>query len=97
MIFVKLLRTGRSLEDLDDCRHMGREKIRFYFKNFCAHRKEIFVVLYPNLRQTVKQFDEISKSYGKRELSGCVGAVDFSQPIWNNCQLKLKAQYHPSK
>lgn len=50
LVFIRLIGSTRSLKDVDDGVHMGKETIRRYFENFCHGIFQLYRPAYLNRR-----------------------------------------------
>lgn len=97
LVCLRLLGTGRSLDDLDDCAQMGRETIRYYFKRFCKDMLVIYGGQFLNRRPRPDELQKLQDDYNNEGFAGCVGAIDCCKIKWKNCPYSLKGQYHSLK
>lgn len=93
---LRLLGTGRSLDDMDDRAGMGWETPRTYFKRFWTDVLTIYGAVYLKRRTKKEELMCLNNWYTEIGFAGCVGAVDLIKLKWKNCPFTLKGQYHNS-
>lgn len=97
LVFLRLLGTGRSLDDLEYCSKMGRENIKYYFKRFCLDPIKIYGGLHLNKLPYRSKLKTQQDSNELLRFPGCAGPVDFCKLNWKNFPFRLKGQYHFKK
>lgn len=93
LVCLKLLGSGRSLDDMDGCVKMGPETIFTYIKRSWSDLHAIYGARHPNRRPGHCDLGVIEDEYSKLCFRGCVGSVDCMKLKENNFPYHVKGEY----
>lgn len=76
---------------------MGKETIISYIKRHLTGVNAIYGATQLSRRPTKVEMGRKACGYAVAGIPACVGAVDGTQMVWNNCPYAYKGQYHNIK